>query len=264
MTHHERRLEWDGSYNIRDLGGLETSDGSVLQRGVLVRADNLGHLTPAGQQALLDYGIRTIIDVRSAEECETWPHAFTRHTAISAVNIPIGTGADAEAQAALDAAPDLAAWGCAALHHCSAHIAQLVEHVALAAPSGVLIHCHAGKDRTGLAVALLLGLAGVSPDVIAADYTASNIGLQPLYAEWLAAVAHDPVQHAALVPQLGAHPETMLAVLAHLDAHYGGVWEYLRQCGVAEQVLAAVHNRLRGAAVSPSGVSPLVPPIVSS
>jgi protein-tyrosine phosphatase len=128
----------------------------------------------------------------------------------------------------------------------------------------VLIHCHAGKDRTGLAVALLLGLAGVSPDVIAADYTASNIGLQPLFAEWLAAVAHNPVQHAALVPQLGAHPETMLAVLAHLDGHYGGAWEYLRQCGVTEQALVAVRHRLRGAAASPPGTTPHVAPILPS
>ena len=153
----QRHLAWEGSYNIRDLGGLVTVDGRVIRWGALVRADNLGHLTPAGQAALVAYGIGTIIDVRSAAECATWPHAFSRHATIRTVNIPIGTGADADAQAALDAASDLADWGRLALRHCQPAIAQLATQIAHAPPGGVLIHCHAGKDRTGLAVALKRG-----------------------------------------------------------------------------------------------------------
>jgi protein-tyrosine phosphatase len=241
----ERRLPWEGSYNIRDLGGLVTADGATLHSATLVRADNLGHLTPAGQQALLDYGVRTIIDVRSAEECRDWPHAFSQHPTIPTANIPVGTGADAEAQAALDTAADLVAWGCRVLDHCQAQLGAIVRQVAHAAPGGVLIHCHAGKDRTGLAVALLLALAGVTPDVIAADYAESEHALQPLYAQWLAAVADDPVQHTALASQLTARPETMLAVLAYLDERYGGSAAYLKLCGLRETELEAVRHRLR-------------------
>jgi protein-tyrosine phosphatase len=103
-----------------------------------------------------------------------------------------------------------------------------------------------------LAVALVLVLVGVPTALIAADYAASAKGLQPLFAEWLAAVAHDPAQHAALAPQLTAHPETMLAVLAHLDAHYGGAAAYLRRCGATEDELIAVRRRLCGEAVARS------------
>lgn len=243
--HGERRLPWEGSYNIRDLGGYPTTDGCALRWQALVRADNLGHLTPSGQQALTAYGIRTIIDVRSAEECRDWPHAFSQHPTITTANIPVGTGADAEAQAALDTAADLVAWGCLVLDHCQAQLGAIVRQVGHAAPGGVLIHCHAGKDRTGLAVALVLALAGVAPDVIAADYAESEQALQPLFTQWLAAVADDPVQHTALVSQLAARPETMLAVLAYLDERYGGSAAYLKRCGLRETELEAVRHRLR-------------------
>ena len=226
----QRYLAWEGSYNIRDLGGLVTVDGRVIRRGALVRADNLGHLAPGGEVALV------------AEECAKWPHAFSRHATICTVNIPIGTSADA--QAALDAASDLADWSRLALQYCQPAIAQLVGQIAHAPPGGVLIHCHAGKDRTGLAVALVLALVGVEPTLIAADYAASTDGLQPLFAQWLAAVAHDEEQYAALAAELTAHPETMLAVLDELDTRYGGIDSYLKQCGVGEAERSAMRQRL--------------------
>jgi protein-tyrosine phosphatase len=213
---------------------------------VLVRADNLGHLTSSGQQALVAYGIRTIIDVRSAEECVIWPHAFSQHDTITTINIPIGTGATPEAQTALDDASDLTVWNCLALEHCQMQIGQILQRVAQAEPGGVLIHCHAGKDRTGLAIALLLALADVDSVQIAADYAASEGGLQPLFAAWLAEVVDNPVRHAALASHLNAHPATMLAVLAHIDAEYGGVTAYLQECGVSRSDQIAVRYRLRG------------------
>jgi protein-tyrosine phosphatase len=246
MTDLDQRLAWEGSYNIRDLGGYAAADGRMLRQGALVRSDNLGHLTPAGQEALIAYGIRTVIDVRSAEECVTWPHSFSRHATISTINIPVGTGPTPEAQALLDGATDLVGWNCLTLQHCQPHIAQLIRQVAQAAPGGVLIHCHAGKDRTGLAVALLLALAGVAPALIAADYAASAVGLQPLFAPWLDAVADDPVKHTALVRDLAADPETMLALLAHLNTQYGGISAYLRSCGVSDTDQEAVRRRLVG------------------
>jgi protein-tyrosine phosphatase len=242
----QQRLLWEGSYNIRDLGGSSTRDGQTLPWEVLVRADNLGHLTSDGQQALVDYGIQTIIDVRSEAECQMWPHAFSNHATIATINLPLGTAADPAAQSLLDAAANLADWSCLTLQYCQPQIAQLLQQVAQARPGGVLIHCHAGKDRTGLAVALLLALADVPPALIAADYAASDVGLQPLYAQWLAAVADDPVQHAALVLELTAHPETMRTVLTHVDVQYGGISVYLRQCGVCEADQETVRRRLRG------------------
>jgi protein-tyrosine phosphatase len=90
----------------------------------------------------------------------------------------------------------------------------------------------------------VLALVGVEPALIVADYAASAEGLQPLFTQWLAAVAHDEAQHAALALQLTAHPETMLAVLAALDTRYGGIDAYLAQCGVGEAKRSAVRQRL--------------------
>src|SRR5436190_18952958 len=63
-----RRLRWDACYNTRDLGGYVTADGGYTRWGAFVRADNLSRLTPAGQSALIEYGVRTVIELRRADE----------------------------------------------------------------------------------------------------------------------------------------------------------------------------------------------------
>ncbi|HSM57249.1 MAG TPA: tyrosine-protein phosphatase, partial [Candidatus Sulfomarinibacteraceae bacterium] len=78
LTH--RQLTWDACHNVRDLGGLPTADGKQTRRGSIVRADLLGRLTPAGEQALQAYGVSTIIDLRTPQEAAAEPSAFTGET----------------------------------------------------------------------------------------------------------------------------------------------------------------------------------------
>jgi len=148
------------------------------------------------------------------------------------------------AKAARDAAGSLQEWNCLVLEQSPAQMAAIVRAVVGAGPGGVLVHCHAGKDRTGLVVALLLALAGVPHQLIAEDYAASAAGLQPLFDGWLAEVADDPLQHAKLARDLSALPETMLGVLNYLETRYGGAAGYLRTAGVTAQELRAIRVRL--------------------
>jgi protein-tyrosine phosphatase len=239
----QRRLPWEGSYNIRDLGGYAAADGCPLRRGALVRADNLGHLTPAGQEALVAYGIRTVIDVRSVEECVRWPHAFSHHATICTVNIPIGTGANPEAQALLDGATDLAGWNCLALQHCQSHIAQLVRQVSQAASGGVLIHCHAGKDRTGLIAMFLLAIAGVNDETIIADYAVSDQFLGPLYDQILAQYINQPSEHRRVARLVHARPEYMRATLEQLYRRCNGPLGYLLSAGMTAGEFDRIRSR---------------------
>src|SRR5687767_10529285 len=93
-----RQLSWDGCYNVRDLGGYATIDGGVTRWRAFVRADSLYQLTPAGQAALLDYGVRTIVDLRRARELEHYPNPFAQPSEAANppkyLHIPLGAGAD--------------------------------------------------------------------------------------------------------------------------------------------------------------------------
>ncbi len=122
-------------------------------------------------------------------------------------------------------------------------VGAVVQAVAAAPEGGVLIHCFAGKDRTGIVTALLLALAGVPRATIAADYVLSDSYLQPLYAELLAAV-EDRSERERRAREYQSLPESILAVLDHLDARYGGVAAYLRGAGVSDDQMERIRRRL--------------------
>ncbi len=243
-----RHLPWDASYNIRDVGGYATVDGAETYWHALVRADNLNRLTPQGCAALRDYGVRTIIDLRLAFELAMAPCPFAPGTdqdgAVTYLNLPMRAGANDAAVAAVDAAESLQAEYCLMLDHYRPGIATIMRAVARAPDGGVLVYCHAGKDRTGLVVAVLLALAGVPPTTIAADYALSDAYLQPLYAEWFRS-AQDAAQRDRLAQQATSLPETMLAMLSYIDAQHGGVVAYLRASGVSKPELDRIRQRLR-------------------
>lgn len=243
-----RRLRWGSCLNIRDLGGYATIDGGRTRRRALVRADDLCRLTPEGRAALIEYGVRTIIDLRSPSELGTEPHPFARlagrDDAPTYLNLPIDDPADAAGRAAMDAAGSTEEVYRVGLERSRAPVAAVVTAVARAPEGGVLVHCREGKDRTGVVVTLLLALAGVADDGIAEDYALSEAYLQPLYEE-PAGDAGDPIWSALLRQRLASSRRTMLGVLANLRARYGSVREYLVGAGVSERDIERIRAHLR-------------------
>jgi protein tyrosine/serine phosphatase len=108
---------------------------------------------------------------------------------------------------------------------------------------GVVVHCFAGKDRTGIVVALMLGLAGVPDDVIAADYAASGPGVEALSASWFAAAESDAELELRRRVVQAPH-SAMAAVLAWLHETAGGAGAYLREAGLSEEQLTRLRSRL--------------------
>lgn len=282
MTHVDdsrRLLRWEACFNARDIGGYPTSDGGRTGWGALVRSDNLCRLTPAGCAALIAYGVRTIIDVRFVEELELQPHPFREpsgpadraallgkqadvdgHGPESAqpasmqrpryLHMPINAGRDTAAagenDAAFAAARSLAELYTVNLASDHVGIGRIVSAVAAAPDGGVVIHCHAGKDRTGLIIALLLSVIGVPAEVIAADYALSAACLAPELERWRASQRwRDPNELALQEWGLGSDPQSMLATLAHLDDRYRGAETYLLSAGVAPETLEVLRARLR-------------------
>ncbi|GAA2232227.1 MULTISPECIES: tyrosine-protein phosphatase [Kitasatospora] len=174
----DRRLFWDGCLNVRDLGGLSTTDGRRTRRGAVIRADNLDMLTAEGWAALADYGVGTVVDLRDEPECRPLlPHP----EGVDLVRVPLDQLAGAawwERFGELDGTP-LAFRPY--LDHCAGAVRSLVAAVATARPGAVVVHCKAGRDRTGLAALVLLAAARTEPGEIVADYLLSAANLRPLW-----------------------------------------------------------------------------------
>jgi protein tyrosine/serine phosphatase len=249
-TQFHRHLSWDACYNARDLGGYDTNAGAQTRWRSLIRADGLFRLTPAGREALLDYGIRTIIDLRSGHEVKKNPNPFADgacpENIITHMNLPALDESDSEGMAGLNAADTPRENYIFMLSRFRRNFAAIFRAIAEAGPGGIVVHCHAGKDRTGLVSALLLALAGVPSETIAADYALTDAYLQPHYDEIRANNADpDPAKRERLEQWLVSPPETMLAVLSHLDRQYGGVRAYLLSAGLTPGELNRVRSRLR-------------------
>lgn len=240
-----RNLRWEACYNVRDLGGLPTNDGGETRWGSIIRADILGRLTPAGRQALLDYGVGTVIDLRSPEQVAEEPSAFPRPNAIgdpSYLNLPLEEYYP-HVSALISQAKTRAEVYCITVDHYPANIARVMQTIATAGSGAIVLHCHAGKDRTGVVAGLLLDLAGVPAEQIAADYAESQTCLWPLYEELVAKAGGEDKADFWLKPT--ATPDMMFAFLAHLQYNYGGAAGYLQWAGLAETEIAQVRQRLR-------------------
>jgi protein tyrosine/serine phosphatase len=210
-------------------------------------------LSDEGWRALVDHGVRTVIDLRGDHEREEDPPA---ELPVEVVHVPFMEASDAEweeiaaelkrvnAEAPDDATANRDAY-LIFLERFRDNVAASLRAVAHAPEGGVVIHCVGGKDRTGLLTAFLLHLAGVDEESIAADFALSEERLRERHEGWLqAAESEEERQQLRRIAQ--TRPETMLGVFAELRRRYGGVEAYLRDAGVSGDDLDRARARLRG------------------
>ncbi len=236
-----RHLEWEGCFNARDLGGLPTLDGGETCWQSVIRADYPGTLSPAGLEAMLDYGVRTLIDIRSpqeaAAECYQWAETSDcrrLHLPIEKYYPHVGT--------LIRQATSLVETYCIMVDAYPDCVAAILGAVAVAPPGGVLVHCLSGKDRTGVIAALLLSVAGVPNDAIAADYALSQARLWPEYEQRLQqGLVKEP---ETLWTRPLAEPAAMHIFLDYLAVHYGGAHAYLVQAGLSAEQILQIRQRL--------------------
>jgi protein-tyrosine phosphatase len=245
-----RRLAWEGCLNARDLGGYRTRDGRETRWGAVVRSDSLAALTPAGRAALADYGVRAIVDLRLPDELDQQPNPYAEpgdhgiaYRNVSMIDPAAGFPPDTCTLA------ENYLW---MLDRFRAPVAEVMAAVVDAPEGGVLIHCAAGKDRTGLISALLLALVDVPAATIAADYALTAEYLRLRDEEWLANGPGDRAEREALLARFTPSAEVMLEVLDNLPRRYGGVAQYLTVAGVTP----ADVDRLRARRLAPGGQAP--------
>ncbi|MDQ3778276.1 MAG: tyrosine-protein phosphatase [Actinomycetota bacterium] len=234
--------------NARDLGGHPTEDGGETTWGSVVRADSVRFLTDAGWRDVVDYGVRTIVDLRSNEELAEDPPAELPIEAVHVSFFDDRADVFEEAEAASEAASSHAEATrdvyLVFLEHFRANVAAAIRAVASAPDGGVVVHCHGGKDRTGLVSALLLRLAGVPVEEVAADYALSEERLRTRHDEWFAGAADE--QELARLHRMAATPvSAMVEVLGELEHRYGSIEGYLKAGGATDEDLERARARLR-------------------
>lgn len=232
----DRHLPLEGTRNVRDVGGYPAAGGRRTRWRTLLRSDELTALPPHAQAQLIELGVRQVIDLRWPDEADRAPNVFRRSTAVRYTSLPL---------LADDPTPHAGLTGMYR-HAFDVRAAQLAAVArALLEPDGLpaIVGCAAGKDRTGVVIALLLDLAGVQPEVIVEDY-ALTAGY---FARPRSRVDPSDWRHPPL--ELENAPELMADALAHLDAAHGGARALLRREGLADADLDRLVDRLTEPAV---------------
>ena len=259
-------IELEGLANLRDVGGLPTTDGGKIIPGRLLRSDNLQTLTPADIDQLLGLGLTDVIDLRSDYERQLEGPGPLSKAGVRLHHLTLfrewraGVGEDKpdvrpevlpeEALPWVDLEPQVDLDNPVA----SVYFSYLVDRpdsvvAALrsvaSAPGAALVHCAAGKDRTGTVVALALSLAGVERDAVVADYAASSERVEQVVARLMASSTYADNLRGRPISSHLSRPEAMITFLDHIDRRHGGVPALLARMGWTEADTSRLRAKLR-------------------
>jgi protein-tyrosine phosphatase len=247
-----RRLPLSGMHNARELGGWYTPEG-LTQYGVFLRTEVPSAITEEDAAFLKDYGVRMDIDLRGASELESMPDKLADAPWCEYVHLPmfnrqVARGASAGGGPSQSYAPSDFSWGVmyARMADNQKDWVRDVFEALGRCEGAAMFHCTTGKDRTGIVTALLLGLCGVAGEDIIADYCVSQVYLSWIYDSMKAKLESEKA--AAQDPFFSTAPENMEALLKHLHENYGGIPDYLRACGVSDELASKLKARLLGKA----------------
>ena len=249
-------IELTCASNFRDLGGLPTEDGRRTRSGRLFRSDLI--VSPVGKDAALleALGIALVLDLRSASERASAPNEYWQNAPAELVEFDIGTDVRTRGSFWERLRADASPAACVALIHAiyrsvpaatAPALCLLLQRLPDTGP--VLLHCSAGKDRTGFVVAMALHALGVTREAILADYLASAVharkygiaNTRATFAQIIGASLQE--ESAALLA--GVRADYLEQSFARLDRSYGGADAYLRdEIGFSEEQRAALRKAL--------------------
>jgi protein-tyrosine phosphatase len=228
-------------FNFRDLGGYQTAQGRSVRWRRLFRSDTLAGLDEPDRERFDRLGVRTVVDIRREYEIETygrfpsWDGVDYRHVDLvhrDWTQTPYQDG-DEPARYLAERYRDLA-------DQAATGLAEAIGVIADEQAAPVVVHCMAGKDRTGVVCALTLSLLGVADADIDADYARSTIGNER-YVEWARANGQPDL---VMLPWYASPPGTMLRFLADLRSRYGSVASYLTGAGLDPEQITTLRAHL--------------------
>jgi len=243
---YERHIDLENALNFRDIGGYRTADGHTVRWRRMFRAGGLSELTPADLVVLRELGIATVLDLRSTAEWESGrfpiddvPVAFHHLPLVEQVLDPTKYSVPEGMLAARY--QEIAQIG-------ATYIAQAISIVADAETHPIVVHCLAGKDRTGVVVALVLSLLGVDDDTVAEDYSLSNLAMGRLRA----AAEANPGREMQRIKRsedvtaevFSAKPSNIHALFEALRSSHGSLEDYVIASGVEPAAIESLRAGL--------------------
>ena len=241
----QRHLALAGAHNVRDLGGYPTANGGQTRWRQFLRSDSVHQLAPASQTALVAFGLRTAVDLRTTREVETAPNVFAGPSPVAYHHLNLmGDDPVDDVPVVGDVVGNMVELYTGWLDNRRAQIGGILQTLASPGALPALFHCAGGKDRTGVTTALILGLAGVPAETIADDYGLTARYLSPMYlAE---AARHPTIETEDDYRRAFCPPAAMSRVLAHLDRVYGDVEGYVRAAGLTEAEIDRLRHAIAG------------------
>lgn len=244
MTIHRRINSLTGVKNFRDMGGYEAEDGRFMRWGRIFRSGHLSDLTDECGTEMLARDIATVIDFRSDREKERHPVHWPNSWIPDYHSISIGGNAAAWIKELYErlATTDFPAQELHDQFLLAFRTIPLENKVGLKAffdtildehqGNAFLFHCTAGKDRTGIAGALLMKALGINDEQIMADFLLTNKAVNiekssAHIAEWLSKKAGRTIQDKDVLPLVGVHPEFLEECYASINSKFGSIDTYL-------------------------------------
>lgn len=259
--HDEKRsLPFEGIQNFRDLGGLETSGGHKVASGRLFRSGLLSRMTDRDSEYFATLNIGEVYDLRLPDEVESYPATIpgkvtTRVYGLRVIDLDTVFDAAVSSRGdftGADTARIVAAGYAACISELSIEFGRLFTTMAAQSDQAALIHCMAGKDRTGVAVALLLSALDVTREAIVADYVRTRHHLIPeketgRIARFLERERGKPADPDILRPLFESREDYIAATLSRLADGFGGIEGYFRDClGLRTESRHALRHRFLG------------------
>ena len=238
-----RQIDLEGCLNFRDLGGYPTRDGRRVRWRRLFRSDGLHLLTAADIRRLHEeIGLAEVVDLRSSSELASEGRGMLAAESMRFHHVPLFEGEVREHRAQ---AADLTLADRYSLmaEFAADRIAGVITCLAMASGPAVF-HCAAGKDRTGVISAMLLGLLDVPDEVIVADYAATQENLDAIVDRLMSLDGYKQMLASLPPDTLHAKPETMVTLLERLTTRFGSIEGYVRQAGVSDDAIARLRTVL--------------------
>ncbi len=245
-------IELEGACNVRDLGGLPTIDGHTTRHGVLLRSDNLQDLSAEDVERLSAMGLGTVLDLRTSVEVEMTGPGPLVGTTVTHRNLDlIPHGFDGREELVERAIPDEDAGEHAMDHfyidyvrHAPTEVGTALRTIADPRSGTVVVHCAAGKDRTGVVVAVALSLVGVRRDAVVADYARTDERIAAIRERLLNTELYSTDIARRTLESMRPHADNMERFLDRVDSEYGGVHGLAMTIGVDEETIARLSRRL--------------------
>ena len=226
------RLPLENLENCRELGGYETGNGSQTKWHTFLRADNMANINEEEIEFLKDYGIKTVIDLRGDDETSIHRNPLSNEDFCTYHNIPLAVQPVSELNA--DVVETMGDFYVSVLEE-SKTIKEVFDVIA-ESDGGLVFHCMAGKDRTGLIAMLLLGLVGVSKKDIVSNYEVTYTNLESF-------------QNIKGLPTriqesyLYSSRDYILMAYNHLMDHYHSIENYLLEKNISQENIDKIKDK---------------------